>query len=302
MTPKEFLTAFFGKTYNLPADKVASLLNDEGTEIKAEALTTLLELDVAKVQKMKEENQTYFENGQKKATKELMTDWEKKLKEKHGVTSDKKGEDLFEEIITLKSNDKSSVDEAKVKSHAAYVAMQNELNNKIVETDNTWKSKWDTHQKEVAKKETFSGVLKKADTFLPGFALPENEQLKANQKRLLEIDLQQYDYEPQAGSDDFIVKTKEGKLLEDGHGNRITYEALVKQTASKYWLPIEGQARQGAGGKNNAAAGAATASAWKGKQPTNDAEYTNLIREAKDPKDRIAIQDSYKAFKEGSKQ
>lgn len=299
MTHKEFLTAFLGKTLNIPADKVASLLNDEGTEIKAEALTELLALDATRVQKFKDDNATHFENGQKKATKELMVDFEKKVKEKYGVNSDKKGDELIDEIITTKSNDKSAVDETKVKTHEAYVNMQNELNKKIVETENNWKTKWDTHQKEIAKKEVFSGVLKKADTILPGFALPENEQLKANQKKLLALDLQEYEFEPQ-GDNDFIVKKKDGTLATDEHGNRITYEELVKTTASKYWLPINGRNKQGAGGENTGAA-AAGASAWKGKQPTNDAEYTKLIQSATEAKDRIAIQDSYKAYKEANK-
>lgn len=299
MNVKEFLTALLGKTLNMPADKVASLVTDDGKEVKAEALTELLSMDAERVQKFKADNQTYFENGQKKATKELMSDNEKKWKEKYGITSDKKGDELLDEIITAKSNDKSAIDEVKVKSHEAYVNMQNELNKKLVEGENNWKLKFDQQQKDFAKKETFGGVLKTADPILAGFALPEDEKLKANQKRLLELDLGQFDYEPH-GDNDFLVKTKEGKLLEDGHGNRITYEALVKQTAGKYWLPIQGQQRSGSGGKNNGEEGKGKqGTTWQGKTPTNDAEYKQAIMGAKDSSERIQIQDAYKAHKEG---
>lgn len=289
---KNLFTALFGKTLNMPADKVASLFtNDEGTELKPEALDTLLALHSAHVTNLKAENQTYFDNGMKKATKEILTDFEKKVKEKYGITSEKQGEELIEEIVLSKAKP-GELDESKVKLHPLYLELEGKMTKAVKETEKTWKEKLDGIEKTHAKEKTFSGVIKKAEAVLPGFALPEDEKLRENQKKLLKLDLEGYEY--QANGEELIV-LKDGKPVEDEHGHKIAFDNFVKGIAANYWPKLDGKERSGAGGSNNPAGKGTAGSKWSGKVPSSEQEYSQMIAGAKTSEDRIAITDAWDA-------
>lgn len=295
MTHKEFLTAFLGRTLNIPADKVASLLNDDGTEIKPEALTELLALDATRVQNFKTENQTYFDNGFKKAEKEAFTKREKEIKEKYGITSDKIGLELIEEIITAKAGAKVELEEDKVKLHPAFVTMQDQLNKKIRETETTWKEKYEGYEKTIAKEKTFEKVFKDAETELAGLKpiLPKDAAKAAAQKGWFKDRLNKYGYVNQNGTT--VITDENGKALEDGHGNRITFKALVQQIANEYWEFEDGTERGGSGGDNDAGGKGTKGTPYKGKVPTSEAEYSAAFSQCKNAEERIALTDAWEA-------
>jgi hypothetical protein len=298
MTIKEFLSAFLGKTLNLPADKVASLLNDEGTELKPEALDTLLAADATRVQAFKTENQTYFDNGVKKATKEVLTDFEKAVKEQYGITSDKKGTELIADLIAAKTN-AGSLDESKVKLHPSYLALETKMAQAIAEKDKEWKGKYEGFEKQVAKEKTLASVFKKADVLLEGFALPENEKLRENQKTLLKIQLEKFGY--QVNGEELIVTDADGKAVEDGHGNKKSFDAIVKEIAGEYWPVLDGTGRSGTGASNDSKGKGKAGTAFTGKVPANDAEWSQAIAGAKTAEERMALTDAYDAAQGGAK-
>lgn len=290
MTPKEFFIAFFGKTLNMPADEVASTFfsNDDGTELKADAIKDALKLDVSRVETI---NKKQFENGQKKATKELMSDFEKQLREKFDTNSDKQGIELIEDIIASKTTASGDIDETKVKTHPVFLDLEKRLKAEVKNTEKTWKDKYEGFEKQVQKDKTFSSIVDKADAYLSEFALPDDKVLAKNQKRLLLDELKKLDY--QFNGEDIIILTEDGKPLEDGHGNKRSLEDLVKTTAANYWPKLNGQQRSGAGGTNDNPGAGNAGNAWKGKVPANEQEYSSLIAGAKTAEERMAITDAY---------
>src|SRR5690242_19866085 len=99
MTTLELLESFLSSTLKMDKAGVAELLESDGSP-KADALEKLLEknkVHIATVTKGK------FDEGYKASEKKVKTDFEKQLKEKFEVDSDKTGIDLVSEIIENKT-------------------------------------------------------------------------------------------------------------------------------------------------------------------------------------------------------
>lgn len=289
-TFKETLSAFLLKTLNLSEEKVAELLNSEGTEFKPEALAALLAADTERVKVFKDENQVYFDNGLKKATKEVLTDFEKKVKEKYGITSDKKGDELIEEIVLTKAGKPGAVDEAKVKAHPLYIKLQDDAAKAVTAKETEWQEKYNNYEKGVTKEKTFSEILKRANPLLEKFELPKAQALKDAQLKLLTDELNKYDF--QKNENDFVILA-DGKVVEDGHGKRTNLDDLVQSIAAKYWPKLEGKPRSGSGATNDQSGQGQQGSQWNGKVPTNDDEFSSAIGNAKTAEERIQITEAY---------
>jgi len=246
---KEFITALLTKTLNLSAEKVASLFNEDGSELLPNALNEILALNSTHVNALKTENQTYFDNGYKKAQSEVLVSKEKEVKEKFGFNSDKKGLELIEEIIISEAGKKVNLQGDNVKLHPEFVKLQDELNAKIKTTETDWQSKFDNREKDIVKEKNLTNISKKADTLLAQYGLPEDANLSANQKILLKFELDKYNFQP--NGDDFIISDNEGKPVNDEHGHRITVDTLIHKIASKYWLKLDGEQRRGSGASND---------------------------------------------------
>lgn len=285
---KEFLTAFLGTTYKMPAEKVASLFNEDGT-VKDNALQDLLTVDATRIASLKSEGQTMFDNGFKKAQSEVLSLREKEIKEKYGVTTDKKGLDLIDEIVTAKAGQKVEMEPEKVKLHPEYIKLQDDLTNKLKTTETELNQKYKTLEEGYAKEKTFGVISKKADSILAGYGLPEDEKLSNNQKKLLHLQLNEYSFQP--NGEDFIVVDKEGKVVNDEYGHRKSFDSLVNEIAGNYWPKLEGERRTGTGATNNAAQNnnqAAKPNDYKGKIKTSQ-DYVDSMSKAKNAEERMQI-------------
>jgi hypothetical protein len=120
MTEKELLSAFLSKTLNMDETGVASLYNEDGTELKSDALDTLLRTDVERVGKLKPDTKKFFDDGYKKAEGEIRTKIEKEFTEKTGFKSDKKGVELFIEYAA-KKQDGGEITEDVIKKHPVFI-------------------------------------------------------------------------------------------------------------------------------------------------------------------------------------
>lgn len=285
---KDFLIALLGKTLNMAPDKVAALFNADGTELLPTALNEILTADATRVQTIKAENQTYFDNGFKKAQVEVLSKSEKDIKAKFAIVSDKVGLDLIDEIVTLKAGEKANLEPDKVKLHPEYLKLQDELTNKLKESETSWKTKYDTREAEIGREKTFAVISKKADALLSGYGLPEDEKLRDNQKKLLHLELNKYGF--QQHNDDFVIVDADGKPVNDEHGHRKNFDTLVQEIASQYWPKLEGQGKSGSGAQNNGGqgAGAAKLNPYKGKIKSEQ-DYISLVGQAKTAEERIAI-------------
>jgi len=292
---KELITGFFGKTLNLTADEVAALLfenADEGT-IKADALESLLTKDSNRIGKFKEERQTYYDNGYKKAQKESLSKLEDQIKETFEISSDAKGLELIQEIVNTKVSSTSNFDEEKVKVHPLYTKTVNELTKKIKETEGVWQQKFDAREKDLAKQNTFQDIKNKAKTLLENLKpiLPSDSTKAEKQLSFFFNELNGYEFENQDGT---IIIMKEGKLLEDKHGNRINFDAFIKDNAASIWDFQQGTAKSGTGnGKDGKTKDAVQGTDTNIKAPKDKAEFSRMIAEAKTPEERVAIADAF---------
>ncbi len=299
---QDILTAFLGKTLNMPTEKVATLFKKNGEEedLTAESLTTLLSEDAARVKAFKDENETHFLNGQKKATKELGTNRDKEIKEKFGITSDKIGLELIEEVLTAKTG-AATLDVEKVKVHPEYLKMEKELAAKIAETETAWKTKFDSREQELAEEKTFSNISTKADTILASLKpiLSKDPEKAKNQKQLLVNELKGFKYQDNNG--ELTILKPDGKRLEDIHGKPIGFDSLIKEISSKYWDFESGESRSGTGATNDppgAGGNQGGATKWNGSIPKNDDEFSKEMLKlsgSENSEKRIQLLDAYEA-------
>lgn len=302
MDLKELTLGFFGKTLNLSADEVAALVfenADEGT-IKSDALDALLSKDTGRIQKFKDERQTYHDNGYKKAQKESLSKLENEIKEAFEISSDAKGIDLIQEIVNSKMSSTDAMDEEKVKIHPTFTKTVNELNKKIKETEGAWKDKYETREKDLAKQNAFLGVKSKAKTILENLKpiLPQDANKAEAQLKWFFNDLSAFEFDDQEGT---ILIMKDGKLMEDAHGNRINFDTFIKDKAASIWDFQQGTAKTGTGnGKDGKAKDATSSSTSNIPVPKDKAEYTKMIAEAKSPEERVAIADAFEKAQSGA--
>lgn len=234
MTEKELITEFLSKTLNMENTAVASLYNEEGL-IKDDALQTILNLDVERIKAAKPDTTGLIEKGYNKAKAEVLSKRDKELIEKYGIKSDKIGVELVNEIIAEQVK-KSGVDlnDEAVKKHPLYISTVDKLTKDKEEAIAAESGKLTTFQTELKQKETFSNVASKAMSIFNSLKpILSSDATKAeNQRALLTEKLKGYEYDIQG---DKIIVLKDGKVLEDDHGNRVPFEKVVKQTAESYY-------------------------------------------------------------------
>lgn len=294
---KEILSPILVKM-GMEEGKVSALFNAEGTELTTEASAELTQYDATRVAKIKTDSKTEgFTQGHAKGLGDGLEKIEKAMLEKYGVTSDKKGIELVDEIITTKSNVKPPELEAdKVKLHPEYIRMKDELTKKTTDEVATWKKKYEDRDNEIAKQNTFAKVQAKADAILEELnpVLPEDPKKAAAQKKLLYDQLLALDFKQNENNvEDFII-TKDGKVVEDAHGTRRDLKALVTEMASGIWDFKEGKSKSSAGNTNDPdPVKAKAAKIANVKTPKNEVEYMNAITTETDPDIRIAIQEAW---------
>lgn len=293
-TLKESLKTYFA-AIGMADGQIAALFNADGTELLAEAANTLTQHDATRIGKFKTDSKTEgFNQGHQKGFSEGATKIEEEVKAKFAITSDKKGIELFDEIIAEKSKPvKSELEEDKVKAHPAFVSMRDLLEKKVKETEATWKTKYEDRDKTIAKEQTFKSVLDKARAQVISLKpiLPKDAAKAEKQMELLVMELAKLEYNDDADKKGYII-LKDGKSLEDANGNRIQFDQLVKNIASGIWDFEEGTQRS-TGANNNDGGGAGANKNINVKTPTTEKEYMEAIANEKDAEKRMAIDEAY---------
>jgi hypothetical protein len=298
---KSILQAFFGKTLNLTAEDVAPIFETKGDdeELKEDALKFLLGHDATRIKTIKDEvatsEKTGFDKGYKKAQAEVLPGLEKKIKEKFNIDSDKQGLELIEELVAAKAN-ANVLEEDKVKVHPAFLKREKELLKQIEDEKTALEKKFKDREDEIANEKTFSEIVGLSDKTLEALkpVLPKDAEKAKNQKQLLINELKGFKYEKQG--DQIVILNADGKRLEDDHGKPVSFDSLIKNTASKYWDFEVNQQRQGSGANNdNQNNGNAASNTYKGTVPTNDAEFTKAFNAASSKEERVAMLNAYEA-------
>lgn len=291
ITEKELLTGFLSKTLNIDTTGVTSLYNDDGS-LKDDALDTLLAKDVERVNKLKPDTKSIFQDGYKKAKSEVLTDFEKEFLEKTSYKSDKKGIDLILEYAANASKQNGEVNEDAIKKHPLYISTVERIQREKEEAITAEAKKLEQFQSELKRKETFNNVSKKALAYFNSLKpILSKDPVKAEtQMRDFIEKLQGYEYDVQG---DEIVVLKDGKVLEDKHGNRIKFDKVVKDEAEKRYDFHQADKRDSpANGKDDDDNGSKKAFSFD--VPKTQAEYDSMISNPKIPvAERLAAKEAY---------
>lgn len=243
---EKLLRALLGKGYKMPKTEIDKLLSDDTTDEDGE--TQVIEGDVARIGKLTtpKKGET-FQDGYAKAKKEVLTDFEKTLRELYEVDSDATGNELIEAIITAKAKPGAKeVTEDDVKKHPAYQNAEKAHKAALKAVQTEWETKLNERENQYKKGETFNTVASKALAKLSAMnpAIPTNTKVAANIQRSFLDGLKEFEYDLQDNGNRIVVM-KDGKVVDDGHGHSLDFDKLIEDHAAGFY-----EFKQNNGGSN----------------------------------------------------
>ena len=303
---KTIITGLLSKAYNFDNGKIAELFKDGETELseqqQTEILNKILEIDAQRVENIKKsvDKKDAFQDGFKKAKSEVLTDFEKGLKEKFGIESDKTGLELVEELVSKKSEGGQGGDltEDAIKRSKVFQDMESNLKKQIKQTETDYQAKINEIQDGYKAEQTFSNVSQKALQIFNGLnpILPQNKTVADNQVKFFVNSLKDFKFDVQ--DERIVVMDKDGKVLEDGHGNSRSFEDIVKETASGLF---EFKANNGGSGSGNGGQGqGGSGSSYAGNVPKTFEELEKVMSDTSiSIEDRSNIMAEYEKAQKG---
>lgn len=286
MEIQKFVLGVIAKMHNIPELEVAEALKSDGGDDDIDlqkAYDYMLDKDKERVKTLKKSN---FDEGHKKAKKEVLSTVESALKSKLGITDDLEGDDLIDHIVTLKAPDAGGTvpkTEEELKKHPFVIGLQNSHRVALEAKDQEWSGKLTAKEEETKHAALFSDVraiaLRALDAKNP--ILPKDPEKAAKAKeRLLVKELEGFKFLKQ-GSEITVLDT-DGKPLDDGHGNPKQLSALVDEViTSNFELAVADQRENSGAGKGGGQADPPAAEAWTGKLPANNDEYLAILTDPK---------------------
>ena len=280
---KTIITGLLSKAYNYDNGKIAELFKDGETELseeqQTEILNKILEIDAQRVENIKKsvDKKDAFQDGFKKAKSEVLTDFEKGLKEKFGIESDKTGLELIEEVVSKKSEggQGGDVTEDAIKRSKVFQDMESNLKKQVTTVKTEYETKINEIQDGYKAEQTFSNVSQKALQIFNGLnpILPQNKTVADNQVKFFVNSLKDFKFDVQ--DERIVVMDKDGKVIEDGHGNSRSFEDIVKETASGLF---EFKANNGGSGSGNGGQGqGGSGSSYAGNVPKTFEELEKVM-------------------------
>ena len=303
---KTIITGLLSKAYNYDNGKIAELFKDGETELseeqQTEILKKILEIDAQRVENIKKsvDKKDAFQDGFKKAKSEVLTDFEKGLKEKFGIESDKTGLELVEEVVSKKSEggQGGDVTEDAIKRSKVFQDMESNLKKQITTVKTEYETKINEIQDGYKAEQTFSNVSQKALQIFNGLnpILPQNKTVADNQVKFFVNSLKDFKFDVQ--DERIVVMDKDGKVLEDGHGNSRSFEDIVKETASGLF---EFKANNGGSGSGNGGQGqGGSGSSYAGNVPKTFEELEKVMSDTSiSIEDRSNIMAEYEKAQKG---
>ena len=298
---KTIITGLLSKAYNQDTGKIAELLKN-GVELseeeQQEVLNQILEIDSARVENIKKGISTkeFIEQGYNKAKGEVLSKFEQTLKEKFGIESNKTGSELIEDIVSAKAEKGGSgeLTEDNIKRSKVYQDLQAKLNTDVETTKSTLQKQIDDLQNGYKKEKTFSEIETKALSIFTGLnpILPQTKAVADNQIKNFVNSLKGFTFDIQ--DDRVVVMDKDGKVVEDNHGNSRSFEDIVKETASSQF---EFKANNGGSGAGN---GNGSGSGFSGTKPKT---FEDLEKITNDPniknEDKLIMIDEFEKAQKG---
>ena len=292
---KNAVAGILGTAYQAPADAIAELLPDSEEEFDGEKLkASVLELDKKRIQSSKDYGKTRFDEGYKKATREILNAYEEKIREEFGVSDEElKGIDLIRKVVEIGTSntkkDPKDLSEDELKTLPAVLRLLAEKEKSFSEREKEIKTEYEAKIAQFEKERVFNEVSKKALSILDSLnPVLSTDPVKAqNQKNILLRELQSFDFQEVDGE---IVPMKDGKRYENDHGHGVSLEALVKETAGNYFDFKQADQRDAPPAGQGSGVGGGI------KIPKTEAEYVKVMTDTSIPiEQRLKIKEAFHA-------
>jgi hypothetical protein len=287
------LLEFLSKTLSLDENGVTSLFNEDGSP-KDDSLQKFLELDAARVAKLQKGK---FDEGVKKAQKDVMSKFETDLKTKLGIESDKVGVELVEEIIASKTPQGTELSEEQVTKSKWYLDLKENQQKAIKEAVKAKETEHNNYKAQVERNQALSVVKQKALTLFESLKpILSSDPAKAAKQK--EVFLKQFDQDNyRMEGERIILLNPDGTDRTDPHGIRVEFDSFVKESASSlYDFQVIDPKASPAGGSGNAGAGGA----GKPVVVKDESDFMKQFHEAKTPADKIAVSKAWEEVKKAS--
>ena len=261
------------KQFNLTEDELKPLITDEEGKLKDDAADILLEKDKERIAKLKKDRELKYNEGYQTAEKKFKTHAEEVFKKKTGYDGTEENfEAMFDNWFAKQKEQlakKKEVNDDDIKRHPLYIDL---------ESKSIAKDKYDELQRAFNEFKTQSQRKAVMDT-VTGRAwdivaarnpiLSENPTVAENRRRDFLSKFSAFDYDLQ---DEKIVVLRDGKRLEDAHGNLKTFEAFTVEMAELNF-DFRAQDDKGNSGNKNKTGDTVVIT----DKPTTEAEYIKAM-------------------------
>jgi hypothetical protein len=233
-TEKEVLAGLLSRAYQFDNDGVTSLYNEDGTELKPDALDVILSKDADRIAALKFDVKKTRDEGYMRGQSESLTNYEKAIAAKYGLKTDKKGIEFIDELVAQFNKDHAD-DPDKIKKSKIFIDEIERMNAEKNDIEARYKGELDAYKKQVEREKLFNIVVEDAliqfENMRP--ILPQDAAKAANLKKIFINDLATVDYIIREGKK--ILVNPDGSDMLDQHGIRVPFDGFVKATAEKYF-------------------------------------------------------------------
>ena len=286
MSEAEILKSFIAKAFAMKDNEIEETLYDKAEDgslaLKETALDSLIALDTSKVARFKKAGDTteIFNNGHKKGLKEGAEKIERELKETFSIEGELTGKDLFAEVIN--KTKVGEITDDKIKLHPIFLETEKKLRKEKEDAVLNIQGEFEQFKTAVESEKQFLSVRETLESLFLGFnpILSENPVKAKRQTDNFLNGFKGYEFKKDEG-----VIIKDGKRLEDEHGNPISIDGFVKNQADMLF-DFKKQGDKSNAGNNGDGRGV-------NYSIQSDDDYNAAIRNAKTPQEQFAIQDAY---------
>ena len=301
-TEKELLLSHLSKTLNQDTEQLTSLLyNEEGTELKENALDLVLAEDQKRIQKLKTTDGPSYDDGHKRGKKEVGQQYDKAIKTIFGVDSELKGNELIEFVqAEVSKRADSPLEPDKIRVSETYlnaVKAEKEKGEKAVQD---LQKDFDDYKVGIERDKTTRSVRAKAATILEQLnpVLSENSQVAANQKSLFLDVVTSGEFKVEG--EHIVALNPDGSPRQNDHGHDLHFDDFVKNTAKDHFDFSKHKPRSsgnpGGSKSGNEDPVDRTGWNWDGKPIQSEDEFSELVGKAKTKEEKSALLDAYNEF------
>ncbi len=245
---KEVLHGLLTQAYGFNEEGVASLYNEDKTELAADAIEKLLEADRNRIAKLKPDEKKIRDEVYGRATREVRESFEKQIREKYQLKSDKQGVELIDDLVeTFRSEGGGAgLTDDQIKKSKLFLDFAEQARNEKQTVITEYENKLNQFKAEVADKETWYTAKEAALTYLDSLnpILPKDPSKAQMWKEIYLNELKGVKREIRDGK--IVLLDESGNDLQDGHGQRVSFETKAKEIADKLFEYSKGNERNDA--------------------------------------------------------